>query len=308
MVEEDPEISQPNLWCDGEAVAEIYRECLERSRQAQGLDVEIVDVDPPDLAGETNSDQTVADSDSMNRPGSQYTPAVRSSGEPDRMDTRDDNQGAEESNVQVDGEIIPNRVVPILFEATAIVPNERRNYPVPPSDHTWLEEYYGIWPTPSSITMQPDSLSVSSSSLTPDPISDRTDGKPDQESERPVIEIILSAYVSSGHCYDAYRGSAKVHYPSHKTTVEVPIIAKYIDTDIPPLRNSSDTGSAWHIYGDDDRIDRYEHEIEALRDLRRQNIAPHLYAAYKGGQASEKRWLVMEDCGVRADLSDPKVQ
>lgn len=48
--------------------------------------------------------------------------------------------------------------------------------------------------------------------------------------------------------------------------------------------------------------------------LRGLNVVPLFYGRYEDAKAGEdrwsggKRWLVMEDCGTPADLSDPEVQ
>lgn len=51
-----------------------------------------------------------------------------------------------------------------------------------------------------------------------------------------------------------------------------------------------------------------------LQVLRYTNAVPLFYGKFEDAEAGEgkyyggKRWLVMEDCGIPADLSDPNVQ
>jgi hypothetical protein len=116
-----------------------------------------------------------------------------------------------------------------------------------------------------------------------------------------AVKVKLSSYISSGQCYDTYRGMAEVRYPGFEEMISVPIVTKYIDT---LAVDPADLGvGLLH----EDRLERSDLEIYILRKLSDTEVAPQFYGAWR--DASEaRRWLITEDCGEKVDLGDNKMQ
>lgn len=292
MVERTDEGPADDLWSDEDhsAIAEIFRECSTRARGSQPLgifpmgddnvaqDVGASLDETPESAfardGDARDDSTTHTSALNHDPfGSQNIAPATDSGTSgpdarDVMDTRDGGYTHQWPLNGVQSEVTPptKRIVPFSF-GIGLIDRLGPNYPLPSVDTVWYETkhvpfdnpnaegYENTWPPhPGHDATDPPPSSP------PPLMSDAgSTGSSEPESHGNVVNIVLSEYISSGHCYDAYRGVAEVQYAGYPASIQIPIVAKYLDCDAEMPK-----APGYDIYDGDERSIKYETECKSL--------------------------------------------
>jgi hypothetical protein len=124
----------------------------------------------------------------------------------------------------------------------------------------------------------------------------------------------LGAYIDSGRLYHAYRATLTTVYHHGETpSSTIPVVAKYVNLNefAKPLKRKNQKPT-----GDYDRAEAHKamlHEVNVLKQLFANSATRHIIPQFHGllfdGEETTSRfWVLMEDCGRRANLADTQIQ
>jgi hypothetical protein len=191
--------------------------------------------------------------------------------------------------------------VQFTLSRTCQVNSSELNYPIPPSDRvTWiLEDILEDTMAWSYHTVtEPQTSSIDSTQPMPGTIRVCEIAKSPSIFTTPCVlqkvRLDLTEYISSGRCYDAYRGTATVRYSEGQFIM--PVVAKYIDLDQggPDCRGPS-------------AEDAYRDERNMLGRLQDTKLVPKHFGTWTDN-SKQKILMILEDCGQQADLANENVR